>query len=265
MTDPLPTPAPFSPDISIGDGGILFKTDRGKALLLPGNAPAVGDVIAIHPTKEKEWVTHGQSIIHVDDEVLVVPLEGGDKVALRPGQIYPMANCPNNSYSCDDDSPEALGDGSYLYKEYNFRLDHPIYRRDLNANLRMDFHSEYWWHNDLTWYPWGAVWLGFSETGVQGEIYWAAADDPFMVIRGGGIAHLGESGTGQDTLCYVNCLNNTSIPTLLPEDLPVNYIHVHVSGTASLFFQYNGTKSKLVYLTLCSGTVRNNFCESGFY
>lgn len=243
----------------------MIVEQDGEQIILPrGEDIQVGDTIVIHPTSDGDWVTHGKSRIAVGDTVVVVPLEDGDLAALN-GAYNPWCDCPVIRKTKHDVSVQNIGDDSFYYHEYIFRLNEPI-KRDWDSpgktfprtNVRLDFDVDYNLEGFQCFWPYGAVWIGVSEDG--NNYWWCGHPNPHMVLSA---SPMYDCGYGS-VYCRENWLNSCgSINDCCPPPLTiseVNYFKVHIRNGSSLYWN-NYTKTALIYFSVCVGTVHDGWCR----
>lgn len=265
MTEYDPEIFTNNPDVIAGDSGIVFKTgNSGLEYLGKGDPLREGDLIVAHHSSDGDIITHGRSRIGVGDKVILVKSKDGDIYALKAGRKNPYRDCPliphvTHDLSVLNDPPH---EDTYLYKKYIIDLGRPIQRVDgawPAIHLRMDFDVEY--HNEgfQSWYPYGGVWLGVSETGHDDDWYWCVGTgSPYITIAG---PPMWEGNTnGDNQFCVTNWLGGC--PLCCPPSFDeINYLHIHIRNTSSLYWG-GFVKTRLLYVTLCEGDVTEGWCDS---
>ena len=250
-------------DLEQGDKLIIFPTKQGNAVLGPGESPNIGDLIAVHRTKDEDIVTHGKSDISIGDEVILVKTIDGDTVALRSGKPNPINQCMVVPHGYGDESePHTPADDTYQYHATNIILSRPVYPEEL-LNVVLKFAPQADYRGVQPWYPYGGVWIGVSE---DGENWYWAGGDPYLTIRGQPAFHcdadsaplVGEKKDSGQTWCIENFM--AAFYPIGTANWPVNYIHVHISQQSTLAF-WNYTKTGFDSAHLCSGPVETGWCD----
>ena len=255
--------------IQAGDRAIKFLGENDEFNLLePGLDPRIGTQIVVHPTMEEEIVTHGHEVIRLGDEVIVVPSDVGDWLALKPAWSTEQNCKPIIKWVHETtDWGWVDSDGNPIYRSYDIHLSEIFYGTDHDMNINAYFmkynNGKRYGFLDNRW-PWGAVTLGFGmrpegthpTLGGGGYVgpspdvtwFWDLGRSPYATISGGPMWDLGDTsginGIENDNphYCYMDALNENDCnpqtpwrnPTMLP--YPIEYIHVQLRtyGTAGL-------------------------------